>query len=51
MAKTTTDKIGIDLKGRVNRLKLAERNMLLPLFEAIVNSILPNIILSILYRP
>lgn len=39
MAKTTTDKIGIDLKGRVNRLKLAERNMLLPLFEAIVNSI------------
>ena len=39
MAKTTTDKIGIDLKGRVNRLKLAERNMLLPVFEAIVNSI------------
>ncbi|MDN3725122.1 ATP-binding protein [Aequorivita sp. SDUM287046] len=39
MAKTTTDKIGIDLKGRVNRLKLAERNMLLPLFEAIINSI------------
>lgn len=39
MAKATTDKIGIDLKGRVNRLKLAERNMLLPLFEAIVNSI------------
>jgi hypothetical protein len=39
MAKITTDKIGIDLKGRVNRLKLAERNMLLPLFEAIVNSI------------
>lgn len=39
MAKVNTDKIGIDLKGRVNRLKLAERNMLLPLFEAIVNSI------------
>lgn len=37
MAKT--DKIGIDLKGRVNRLKLAERNMLLPVFEAVVNSI------------
>jgi hypothetical protein len=35
----TTDKIGIDLKGRVNRLNLAERNMLLPVFEAIVNSI------------
>lgn len=34
-----TDKIGIDLKGRVNRLKLAERNMLLPVFEAIINSI------------
>lgn len=39
MVKVNTDKIGIDLKGRVNRLKLAERNMLLPLFEAIVNSI------------
>ena len=37
MAKT--DKIGIDLKGRVNRLNLAERNMLLPIFEAVVNSI------------
>lgn len=36
---TKTDRIGIDLKGRVNRLKLAERNMLLPVFEAIVNSI------------
>lgn len=34
-----TDKIGIDLKGRVNRLNLAERNMLLPVFEAVVNSI------------
>lgn len=34
-----TDKIGIDLKGRVNRLQLAERNMLLPVFEAVVNSI------------
>lgn len=34
-----SDKIGIDLKGRVNRLQLAERNMLLPVFEAIVNSI------------
>ena len=31
--------IGIDLKGRVNSLKLAERNNLLPLMEAIVNSI------------
>ena len=37
MAKT--DKIGIDLKGRVNRLRLAERNMLLPVLEAVVNSI------------
>lgn len=36
---TSTDRIGIDLKGRVNRLALAERNMLLPVFEAIVNSI------------
>lgn len=35
MVKTMTDKIVIDLKSRVNRLKLAERNMLL----AIVNSI------------
>ena len=34
-----SDRIGIDLKGRVKRLKLAERNMLLPVFEAIVNSI------------
>jgi hypothetical protein len=34
-----TDKIGIDLKGRVNRFKLAERNMLLPVIEAVVNSI------------
>lgn len=34
-----TDKIGIDLKGRVNRLNLTGRNMLLPVFEAIVNSI------------
>ncbi len=40
MAQTTSiDRIGIDLKGRVNRLKLAERSMLLPMFEAIVNSI------------
>ena len=39
MAKQTNDTIGIDLKGRVKSLKLAERNMLLPLFEAIVNSI------------
>ncbi|WP_066756291.1 ATP-binding protein [Crocinitomix algicola] len=39
MSKKNTDKIGIDLKGRVKRLKLAERNMLLPVFEAIVNSI------------
>lgn len=36
---TSIDRIGIDLKGRVNRLKLAERNMLLPVFEAVVNSI------------
>ncbi|WGQ14754.1 ATP-binding protein [Sphingobacterium faecium] len=36
---TSIDRIGIDLKGRVNRLRLAERNMLLPVFEAIVNSI------------
>lgn len=33
------DKIGIDLKGRINRLRLAERNMLLPVFEAVINSI------------
>jgi hypothetical protein len=33
------EQIGIDLKGRVKRLQLAERNMLLPVFEAIVNSI------------
>jgi hypothetical protein len=39
MAKQNTETIGIDLKGRVKSLKLAERNMLLPLFEAIVNSI------------
>ena len=39
IAKANTDRLGIDLKGRVNRLKLAERNMLLPVFEAIVNSI------------
>ncbi len=39
MAVDKTDKIGIDLKGRINRLRLAERNMLLPVFEAIVNSI------------
>jgi len=40
MATTTPkEQIGIDLKGRVNRLQLAERNMLLPVFEAIVNSI------------
>ena len=39
IAKANTDILGIDLKGRVNRLKLAERNMLLPVFEAIVNSI------------
>lgn len=40
MATTTSiDRIGIDLKGRVNRLTLAERNMLLPVFEAIINSI------------
>ncbi|MCT3805390.1 sensor histidine kinase [Elizabethkingia anophelis] len=40
MATTTPkEQIGIDLKGRVKRLQLAERNMLLPVFEAIVNSI------------
>lgn len=39
MASNNTDKIGIDLKGRVKRINLAERNMLLPVFEAIVNSI------------
>lgn len=33
------ESIGIDLKGRVKSLKLAERNMLLPVFEAIINSI------------
>lgn len=36
---TSKEQIGIDLKGRVKRLQLAERNMLLPVFEAIVNSI------------
>ena len=36
---TPKEQIGIDLKGRVKRLQLAERNMLLPVFEAIVNSI------------
>lgn len=39
MAKQNLETIGIDLQGRVKSLKLAERNMLLPLFEAIVNSI------------
>jgi len=39
MAKKNTESIGIDLKGRVKSLKLAERNMLLPVFEAIINSI------------
>ena len=34
-----SEQIGIDLKGRINSLKLAERNSLYPLFEAIVNSI------------
>lgn len=38
-SKISTERIGIDLKGRVGRLKLAERNMLLPVFEAIINSI------------
>lgn len=33
------EQMGIDLKGRVKSLKLAERNALLPLFEAVVNSI------------
>lgn len=36
---TPKEQIGIDLKGRVKRLQLAERNMLLPVFEAIINSI------------
>ena len=39
MAKNNSESMGIDLVGRVNSLKLAEKNMLLPLFEAIVNSI------------
>lgn len=39
MVKQNTESIGIDLQGRVKSLKLAERNMLLPLFEAIINSI------------
>ena len=39
MIKQHTESIGIDLKGRVNSMKLAERNMLQPVFEAIVNSI------------
>lgn len=39
MNKQDNESIGIDLKGRVKSLKLAERNMLLPLFEAIINSI------------
>lgn len=39
MATIPKEQIGIDLKGRVKRLQLAERNMLLPVFEAIVNSI------------
>jgi hypothetical protein len=29
---TPKEQIGIDLKGRVKRLQLAERNMLLPVF-------------------
>lgn len=33
------EQMGIDLRGRVKSLKLAERNALLPLFEAVVNSI------------
>lgn len=39
MAKRNTDAMSIDLTGRVNSIKLADRSMLLPLFEAIVNSI------------
>ncbi len=39
MKKNLNETIDIDLIGRVNSLKLAERNMLLPLFEAIINSI------------
>ncbi|MCF8425210.1 MAG: hypothetical protein K9H61_07230 [Bacteroidia bacterium] len=39
MEKPSAEIIGIDLAGRVNSLDLAERNMLLPLMEAIVNSI------------
>jgi len=39
MAKKNYESIGIDLIGRIRSIKLAERNMLLPLFEAIVNSI------------
>ena len=39
MAKSNNESIGIDLKGRIRSLKLADRNTLLPLFEAIINSI------------
>ena len=39
MAKSNNESIGIDLKGRIKSLKLADRNTLLPLFEAIINSI------------
>lgn len=39
MANKNNESIGIDLKGRIKSLKLADRNTLLPLFEAIINSI------------
>lgn len=38
MAKSNNESIGIDLKGRIKSLKLADRNTLLPLFESILNS-------------
>ena len=37
--KQITESIGVDLKGRVKSVKLAYTNCLLPLFEAIINSI------------
>ncbi len=37
--KQSIESIGVDLKGRVKSVKLAYSNCLLPLFEAIINSI------------
>lgn len=39
MEKSYNETISIDLKGRIKSFKLADRNTLLPLFEAIINSI------------